>query len=351
MHYPLDLDLLKTFVAVVESGNFSSAAPRVGRSQSAISMQMQRLEEELGRTLLVRMPRTGGSQCRRRRSAGLCPAPAAACPTRRGPACRARRMPAWFAWACRTITPPSCLPPVLARFAEDYPLVNLELVCEPSRLLVPAVEEGRIDLAIVTRLAHQPFEVVRREPFVWVASPHHVAWSLDPLPVALFELACAARMNVVDALSIAGRSYRCTYSSASLLGLCAVGTGRPCRGRAGGVERATDAGHHRRGGGAAADGAARHEPHSQPGLGRARGVPAGRVSQKGAARLTAGGIRPETSWPALARRIGGRAAAASSVAVRLKYRFERPNHPCRLPNRSESQDSLPNHPCGIRLRR
>jgi DNA-binding transcriptional LysR family regulator len=84
------------------------------------------------------------------------------------------------------------------------------------------VEEGRVDLAIVTRLPAQPFEVLRREPFVWVGAPNHVAWSFDPLPVALFEPGCAARANVIDALSAAGRAYRSTYSSSSLLGLCAV---------------------------------------------------------------------------------------------------------------------------------
>jgi DNA-binding transcriptional LysR family regulator len=219
--YPLDLDLLRTFVAVVESGNFSSAAPRVGRSQSAVSMQMQRLEQELGRSLLVRMPRT-------------------VIPNAAGNdlLIYARRLLKLSDEARASVSRPDeagtvrlgvpddyaafLLPPVLARFAEDYPRVNVELVCEPSRLLVPAIDEGRIDLAIVTRLASQSFEVLRREPFVWVAASSHVAWSLDPLPVALFEPGCAARMNVIDALSTAGRAYRSTYSSASLLGLCAA---------------------------------------------------------------------------------------------------------------------------------
>jgi DNA-binding transcriptional LysR family regulator len=64
--------------------------------------------------------------------------------------------------------------------------------------------------------------VLRRERFVWVASPHHVTWSKEPLPVALFEPGCAPRMNVLQALGDAGRSYRAAYSSASLLGLIAV---------------------------------------------------------------------------------------------------------------------------------
>ncbi|WP_152971371.1 LysR family transcriptional regulator, partial [Rhizobium ecuadorense] len=52
-----DLELLSTFVAVAETRSFTQAAPRVGRSQSAVSMQMQRLEQSLGTQLLVRTPK------------------------------------------------------------------------------------------------------------------------------------------------------------------------------------------------------------------------------------------------------------------------------------------------------
>ena len=219
--YPLDLDLLRTFVAVVESGNFSHAAPRIGRSQSAVSMQMQRLEEELGRPLLVRMPRTVVPN-----AAGNDLLIYARRLLKLSDEARARLSRPEDAGTVRLGVPDDyaafLLPSVLARFAEDYPCVTVELVCEPSRLLTAAVEEGRVDLAIVTRLPAQPFEVLRREPFVWVGAPTRVAWSFDPLPVALFEPGCAARANVIDALSAAGRAYRSTYSSSSLLGLCAV---------------------------------------------------------------------------------------------------------------------------------
>lgn len=219
--YPLDLDLLRTFVAVADSGNFSNAAPRVGRSQSAVSMQMQRLEEELGRSLLVRMPRTVVPN-----AAGNDLLVYARRLLKLSDEARASLSRADDAGTVRLGVPDDyaaiLLPPVLARFAEDHPRVNVELVCEPSRLLVSAIEERRIDLAIVTRLPSQPFEVLRQEPFVWVSAPNGIAWSIDPLPVALFEAGCAARTNVIDVLSAGGRAYRSTYSSASLLGLCAV---------------------------------------------------------------------------------------------------------------------------------
>ncbi|RWD67432.1 LysR substrate-binding domain-containing protein [Mesorhizobium sp.] len=221
MAAPLDLNLLKTFVAVVESGSLSNAAPRVGRSQSAVSMQMHRLEDMVGNQLLVRGPRT-------------------VTPNAAGEdfLIYARRLLKLSDEAWASVTRPKetgsvrlgvpddyaafLLPPVLSRFAEDHPLVTVELVCEQSTALVKTLAEGRLDLAIVTRLQDQPLEVVRLERFVWVASPNHVAWQTDPLPVALFEPGCAARMNVLQALGGADRSYRCTYSSASLLGLVAV---------------------------------------------------------------------------------------------------------------------------------
>ncbi|KRB30017.1 transcriptional regulator [Mesorhizobium sp. Root695] len=221
MAVPLDLNLLKTFVAVVESGSLSNAAPRVGRSQSAVSMQMQRLEEMVGNQLLVRGPRT-------------------VTPNAIGEdfLIYARRLLKLSDEAWASVTRPKetgsvrlgvpddyaafLLPPVLSRFAEEHPLVTVELICEQSTALVKTLAEGRLDLAIVTRLPEQSLDVIRLERFVWVASPNHVAWQTDPLPVALFEPGCAARMNVLQALGDADRSYRCTYSSASLLGLIAV---------------------------------------------------------------------------------------------------------------------------------
>ncbi|RWN21392.1 MAG: LysR family transcriptional regulator [Mesorhizobium sp.] len=221
MAAPLELNLLKTFVAVVESGSLSNAAPRVGRSQSAVSMQMQRLEEMVGNQLLVRGPRT-------------------VTPNAIGEdfLIYARRLLKLSDEAWASVTRPKetgsvrlgvpddyaafLLPPVLSRFAAEHPLVTVELICEQSTALVKTLAEGRLDLAIITRLPEQPLEVIRLERFVWVASPNHVAWEADPLPVALFEPGCAARMNVLQALGDADRSYRCTYSSASLLGLIAV---------------------------------------------------------------------------------------------------------------------------------
>jgi DNA-binding transcriptional LysR family regulator len=217
---PLDLELLHTFVAVCEAGTLSRAAPRVNRSQSAVSMQVQRLEEQLGLPLLVRGPRRVQ-------------------PTAAGAdfLVYARRLLRLSEEALASVCRPEeagqvrlgvpddyaayLLPPVLSQFAREHPTVSVELACEPSRLLVPAMAAGRLDLAIVTRRPDQPFQVLRRERLVWAAAPDSAVWERDPLPVALFE-DCAARTNLVEALGAAGRTYRAAYTSASTLGLLAA---------------------------------------------------------------------------------------------------------------------------------
>ena len=220
MTAPLDLDLLRTFVAVCETGNFSNAAPRIGRSQSAISMQMQRLEQLVDRQLLVRGPRTvkpnspgADFLVYARRLLRLSDEALASVsrPQERG---RVRLgVPDDYAAAL--------LPPALSSFAREHPQVTVELACEPSRRLVPAIEQGRLDLAIITRLPDQALEVLRRENLVWVTAPDHATWEEDPLPLALFEDS-AARTNLLEGLSHVGRSYRSAYSSGSTLGLIAA---------------------------------------------------------------------------------------------------------------------------------
>jgi len=216
----LDLELLRTFIAVAETGSFTNAAPRVNLSQSAVSMQMQRLEQCVGKQLLIRTTKAVLPN-----AAGIDLLP------------YARRLLTLSdeAWSAITNEPEagsvrlgvpddyaaSLLPQLLRRFASEHPQIAVELVCEQSDRLNVAIQENRIDLALVTRVADQPMEILRRERLVWVASPTHAAWEIDPLPVALFDTS-TARTNVITALTNSNRSYRCTYSSASFSGLVTI---------------------------------------------------------------------------------------------------------------------------------
>jgi DNA-binding transcriptional LysR family regulator len=219
---PLDLELLRTFVAVADSGSFSNAAPLVGRSQSAVSMQMQRLEHSLDRPLLIRKP-----QAARPNAAGEALLPYARRLLRLSAEAQAAVTQSAETGTVRLGAPEDYaayfLPPVLARFAAEHPLVSIELVCEPSRSLSTAINSGRIDLALVTCLASGELDMLRREPIVWAAAADKAAWTIEPLPVALFEAGCGpAHAHVVEALKTSGRPYRVAYSSASLAGLVGV---------------------------------------------------------------------------------------------------------------------------------
>lgn len=221
MAEPLDLSLLRSFVAVIECGSVLQAAARVGRSQSAVSMQMQRLEEDVGRPLFQREGRL------------LRPNPAG-----EELLLHARRLLRLSDEALASLSRPEAsglvrlgvpedyaayfLLPALARFAQEHPLVDIELTCEPSTELLARLGSGLLDLALVTRYPQQPFAVLRRERFVWAAKPETEVWLRDPLPVAVFEAGDIARRYALEALQDAERSYRVVCSSRSLHGLIAV---------------------------------------------------------------------------------------------------------------------------------
>lgn len=219
MPRPLDLDLLRTLAAVADTGSFSLAAGRVGRSQSAVSMQIRKLEAEIGQPLLLRGTRK-----------------VTATPAGRDLLAYAQRLLRISDEALAHLTRPEetgtvrlgvpedytdLLVPILERFGLDHPLVTVDLSCASTTELTRDMEEGHLDLAIVTRFAEFPATVLRREPMVWVASPRHAAWENDPLPVALFQT-CAARANILKALADTDRRFVATYSSASLAGMATI---------------------------------------------------------------------------------------------------------------------------------
>lgn len=221
MNHPLDLSLLRSFVAVIDCGSIHLAAARLGRSQSAVSMQIGRLEAGIGRPLFRRegrslRPNPAGEELLLHARRLLRLSDEAMASLRRPEVAGTVRlgMPEDYA--------ASLLMPLLTRFAQDHPLADIELTFESSPALLRLRDAGRLDLALVTREPRQPFAVLRRERFVWAAAPQHAAWARHPLPVALFEAGDIARRFAVEALQGSDRAYRVVSSSKSLMGLIAV---------------------------------------------------------------------------------------------------------------------------------
>ncbi len=226
MNYPdFQIDWLRAFVATVDAGSLSGAAPLVHRSQSAVSMQIKKLEAALGRTVLLRGPR----------QMEVTPAGAELLVyARRMLALQAETQTALFGprleGRVRLGVPDdyaaTYLTPVLRSFASRHMGVEIDLTCEQSTGLIPRVLKGELDVALVSRDKAQRGRLLFQEPLVWVAAAQYEVWRRDPLPIAVYEAASMARIATLSALNAQGRAYRIVYHSSSLAGqLAAVESG------------------------------------------------------------------------------------------------------------------------------
>jgi DNA-binding transcriptional LysR family regulator len=216
MRLPFDRDLLRTFLAVAESGNFTRAGDKVGRTQSAVSTQIKRLEDSLGEMLFERGARgvelTGrGRQLvpYARRIVGLVEEAAAALrsapldgPVRIG-------IPEEYS---RTI-----LPRVLAAFAERHPAVEVSVRCARSEPLLRALENDELDLAVIYDWNRESMngEVLCIDPTVWVTSDVHAMHEQRPLPVAICMDGTWCREFAIRSLEQHGLDYRIAYAADS----------------------------------------------------------------------------------------------------------------------------------------
>jgi DNA-binding transcriptional LysR family regulator len=221
----LQFDWLRALVAIIDSGSLSAAALQVHRSQGAVSVQLAKLEQATGQKLVHRGPRRSAPTAAGLQLLGyarqilalhteICAAMGAGQLTGRV------RVGVPDDYAAPYFTP------ALQAFARTHSAVHVELSCEQSSALIPKVQSGEIDLAIVSR--HRPHygTPLFEEPLVWVGSSRHTAWRRNPLSVALYEAASFAHKEAVRALQANGIAHRIAYNSASLAGqITAVDSG------------------------------------------------------------------------------------------------------------------------------
>lgn len=220
--WQIDPELLRTFVTIAETGSFQRAAKRVHRTQSAVSMQINRLEQMIGHPLFVR----------ERPAVSLTPKGVELL----GYAQRilALQDEAWVVLSDPKPAGRVCfgipddyavgiLPQILEQFAAHHPQIEVEVRCETTPRLVELIDMGEIDLALVSRTpGGRAGQFVKREPLVWAASPRHATHLKDPLPLAVFQEECFARQYAISALTQAGRQTRIAFSSPNLAALLAV---------------------------------------------------------------------------------------------------------------------------------
>lgn len=181
---PLDSDLMRGFLAVVDAGSVTRAADQLGRTQSAISMQLRKLEESLGQSVFVREPR-GVSLTQRGKQ--LLPYARRVVELLDEAAVAVREKP--IAGPVRVGIPDeyvqSVLPSVLAAFSQRHPDTQVTIRCDFSAPQLAALNDDEIDLAIVYEShSDDNVEVLAIDPTVWVTSISHAQHMRKPLPVS-----------------------------------------------------------------------------------------------------------------------------------------------------------------------
>lgn len=215
----LDSDLLRTFVAVSDTGNFTLAAGVVGRTQSAVSMQMKKLEEAVGATLFERGSRgvelTHPGQAllsNARRIVALLDETAA---FMKAPPLQGRvrvGLPEEYG--------SSVLSRALGAFATTHPDVEITVRYGRSDEHLERLEVDRLDLAIVFDAEDNPAaEVMMIDPTVWATTDEHRVHERTPLPIALYSRPSWCTDLAVETLRRRGVPYRIAYTSETSGGL------------------------------------------------------------------------------------------------------------------------------------
>lgn len=212
----LDIEVIRSFVAIAETASFTRAAAQVFRTPAALSMQIKRLEQTLGHPLFIRESKLVRLTQEGELLLGY-----------------ARRMLQLNEEAVSQFLAPTVegqvnfgtpddigtrvLPRVLAQFARTHPSVQVNVQVDSTIDIIDRLDKGEIDLALVTAgntgQEAGRGEVVHSEPLVWAGRDGGIAAMSKPLPVALASQGCAWRDMALTALDAADIRYRIAYSS------------------------------------------------------------------------------------------------------------------------------------------
>jgi DNA-binding transcriptional LysR family regulator len=211
----LDPELLKAFVAVADHRSFTRAATRLNRTQSAVSMQIRRLEDRLDVTLFHRTkanvelsPAGEGLLGYARRILSLNDEAVARL--------REHKVEGMVRLGVMDDYGSSIVPPLLASFMAGYPLIQVQMETGLTSTMPARLGEA-FDLVIAMHPAGRgDGELLRHEQAVWAASAHQPVEHQDPLPVALYPQGCLFRKWAMEALDGVGRRWRLAFVSHSL---------------------------------------------------------------------------------------------------------------------------------------
>lgn len=219
----LDINLLRSFVRIARIGSISEAAQKIGRTQSAVSMQMKRLETVVDQPLFHRT--AGGVELTTegvrmlRHAERILAVHDDALTDLSGQGLRGS-----ISFGCPEDYLTVFFPELLKGFGQLYPAVEIEIVCVPSVELHELIRRRRIDLALISQpLYSDELDVIRTERLVWVGNhAHPEILENDVLPLALSAPDTLDHIAACAAMEQARRIYRISFASNSLSGLLTV---------------------------------------------------------------------------------------------------------------------------------
>lgn len=218
----LDMDVLRTLAVAMDLGGFARAAEHLGRSQPAISLQMRKLEDRVGRPLFRREGRglalTEIGEVVLAYARRILELNDEALAAARGTALEGTvrfGVPQDFG--------ETWLPQVLARFNRAHPAVLLEARVDRTNRLMEHMSKGSLDLVLMWGAWPHPNALpVGRVPMRWIGPTGFVRDKAAPLSLALFDPPCVFRQPGIEALDAARIRWRLAFTSPSLAGLWAA---------------------------------------------------------------------------------------------------------------------------------
>ncbi len=220
----LDIDVLRSLVTGMDLGSFAKAADRLGRSQSAISLQLRKLEEQIGVELLRKQGRglalTEPGEVMLAYARRLLALNDEAVTAVRGPAVAGELrfgLPQDFA--------ETWFPKTLALFARAHPQTRIGVTVDRNAVLLDRLDRGELDLILVLGQQVERPRMIRVAdlPMAWIGSremPFHRG--SEAVPLAMFEAPCIFRQAAGAALDPAGIAWRVVFTSPGLSGLWAA---------------------------------------------------------------------------------------------------------------------------------
>lgn len=209
----LDNDHLRTLVAIAETGSFTKAAGIVHKTQSAVSMQIRKLEERLGRDIFIKEGRLAKLTPDGERLLDYSYRILRLNDEVIG-SFREERLTGSVKLGVPDDYAERYLPQILARFTASNPGIEVAMICEPTPSLIANLDACEIDMAIITHSQRRNVgEIIRDEKLMWVSSTRHCIHEHRPLPLALGRDTCDWRRSAVVRLEGRSIPYRILYTS------------------------------------------------------------------------------------------------------------------------------------------